>query len=271
VGASGEHRAAAAEWAAAIADEVRIMPFLDGVPCSIHGFRTDTGLAVFRPIEMNTFRTPDPGFRYGGMASTWEPHPALRAGMRDAASAVGARLFDSYGYLGGFSLDGVAIDSGFVPTEVNPRLSAGLMMQAVAVDRLDLGWVARGLIEGDVSLDHRWLEETVLATGATQAGGRLVLALFEPVEPAEVRIRFDQGMAVPDDGSTAVATLSVGPGPSGPVVFMRFDSDRQPVGERFAPYALASARLASDLWGFDLEELAIAPDRYDAAVRPKAM
>jgi hypothetical protein len=262
VGATDQQRAAAVEWATSIADRVRIMPFLDGVPCSIHGFRTDTGLAVFRPIEMNTFLSSSTGFRYGGLASTWEPPESLRTAMRDAARAVGTVLHDRIGYLGGFSIDGVATRDGFLPTEVNPRLSPGLGMQAFVVDRLDLGWVTRMLAEGDISIDHRWLESEILTAADTIRSGRLTLSLFEPLQPAEVRIRFDGGVAMVADEDNACATLSVGPGPAGPVVFMRFDAEAQPFGERFAPYALAAARLAAELWGFELEELEIAPDRH---------
>lgn len=40
------------EWFSDAASTVRVMPFLDGIPCSIRGFVGTTGIAVFRPCEV---------------------------------------------------------------------------------------------------------------------------------------------------------------------------------------------------------------------------
>ncbi|MEJ7585446.1 MAG: hypothetical protein WKF43_15515, partial [Acidimicrobiales bacterium] len=37
-------------------DRVRVAPFLEGVPCSIHGFVCHDGVAVFRPVELVNLR-----------------------------------------------------------------------------------------------------------------------------------------------------------------------------------------------------------------------
>jgi hypothetical protein len=250
--------AAATAWARDLSRRVRIMPFLEGVPCSIHAFVTDSGTARFRPIELLTFRTSSHDFVYGGLASTWEPPDALRREMRDVAGAVAAVIRERVGYLGAFSVDGVATIDGFRPTEVNPRLSAGLGIQATVVDRLDLGWITRCVIEGDVAVDHEWLERIVLRTAETRRSGRLTLALSVPTEPREVRIDFRDGEAVVDDPGSA--TLAVRPGPAGPVLFMTFHEDALPAHERLAPYAIATAELASRLWNLEIGELTVAPD-----------
>jgi hypothetical protein len=78
---TGPDRAAAvADLMAARCDRVRVAPFLDGIPCSIHGIVTTDGIAVFRPMEMVMLRTPDTAFRYAGVASYWDPPAA--AGTR---------------------------------------------------------------------------------------------------------------------------------------------------------------------------------------------
>jgi hypothetical protein len=41
-------------------DRVRVAPFLDGIPGTIHGLVTTDGIAVLRPIETLTLRTTDP-------------------------------------------------------------------------------------------------------------------------------------------------------------------------------------------------------------------
>jgi hypothetical protein len=121
---------AASEFFAAHCDRVRVMPFLDGVPCSIHGVVFPDGNAVLRPVEMVTLRRTDGAatdqFVYGGMSTHWDPAEPDRAVMRDVARRVAAGLREQVGYLGGFSVDGVLTADGFLPTELNPRFSGGL-------------------------------------------------------------------------------------------------------------------------------------------------
>src|SRR4029077_19034645 len=44
--------AGAARFFTAHCDAVRVAPFVDGLSCSVHGFATDDGVAVFRPVEL---------------------------------------------------------------------------------------------------------------------------------------------------------------------------------------------------------------------------
>ncbi len=61
----------AAEWFLQHAHAVRVMPFLDGLPCSIHGFVTGNGVSVFNPVELLIYRRMDrPGFFYAGGANS---------------------------------------------------------------------------------------------------------------------------------------------------------------------------------------------------------
>ena len=74
-------------------DRVRVMPFLDGVPCSIHGFVLPDGTAVFRPVEIVTLRdAARRQFVYGGLGTYWDPPAADREEMREAARRVGDHL-----------------------------------------------------------------------------------------------------------------------------------------------------------------------------------
>ena len=108
-------------------DRVRVMPFLDGVPCSIHGIVLPDGTAVFRPVEIAILRdVAGRQFVYGGLSTYWDPPPADREEMRDVARRVGEHLQAAYGYRGAFGIDGVLTADGFRPTELNTRMSAGL-------------------------------------------------------------------------------------------------------------------------------------------------
>ena len=123
--------AAAVRFFAAHCDRVRVLPFLDGVPCSIHGCVLADGTAAFRPCEIGMLRSREQRrFVYGGLSSFWDPPAADREAMRQAARRVGEHLRAAYGYRGVFGIDGVLTADGFLPTELNPRLSVGLRVVA---------------------------------------------------------------------------------------------------------------------------------------------
>lgn len=125
--ADAADRAAAHAFFAPRCDRVRVMPFLDGVPCSIHGMVLPDGTAAFRPVEIAILRRVDTRrFVYGGLSTYWDPPPADREEMRGVARRVGAHLRSAHGYRGGFGIDGVLTAEGFRPTELNTRMSAGL-------------------------------------------------------------------------------------------------------------------------------------------------
>jgi hypothetical protein len=103
-------------------DHVRIAEFVEGVPCSIHGFVVDDGVAAFRPVELVTLRAPcAPRLRYCGCATFFDPSPDDVATMRTAVRSIGEHLRATVGYRGAFTVDGIASADGWVATECNPR------------------------------------------------------------------------------------------------------------------------------------------------------
>ena len=116
-------------------DRVRVMPFLDGVPCSIHGLVLPDGTAAFRPVEISILRdVAARTFIYGGLSTFWDAPPADREAMRDSARRVGEHLRTAHEYVGAFGIDGVLTAEGFRPTELNSRMSAGFT-QVTQLDR----------------------------------------------------------------------------------------------------------------------------------------
>lgn len=131
-------------------DRVRVLPFLDGVPCSIHGMVLPDGTAALRPVEIGVLR--DPGTRRlvpGGQGTTWDPPEPDRAQMRDLVRRVGDHLAAAHGYRGAFGVDGVLTAEGFRPTELNPRFSAGLVTLARGVDLRLLRGLQEALVAGE--------------------------------------------------------------------------------------------------------------------------
>ena len=108
-----EERAAALPFFAAHCDRVRVLPFLDGVPCSIHGIVLPEGTAVFRPVEIAILRGPRPDLHLRRPVDVLGParrgprgdarrrppgrrapahHPRLRRHVRDRRGADRRRL-----------------------------------------------------------------------------------------------------------------------------------------------------------------------------------
>jgi hypothetical protein len=241
---------------------VRVMPFLDGVPTSIHGMVFDDHVAAFRPVELLTMRqTGTTRLRYCGTASTWDPPSADREAMRDAARRVGDHLRASVDFRGVFTMDGVLTADGWLPTELNPRFGAGLFTVAVGAD-LPLVALHRALISRE-DLDYRpqELERVALEGGDAKRVLRGILAIpsrFD--ETLETRVRLEDGGVVACDEENAHGTLSVGPAVHGSVVMFRVGTEHTPVGVQAAPIVWSALHLARERWDLPIPDLEPAPD-----------
>jgi len=252
---------AAIEWFSAHAETVRVMPFLDGIPCSIHGFITRDGVAVFHPMEMIILRNAErPEFIYAQAANFWDPPGGVRDEMREAARRVGLLLSERHGYLGGFGIDGVCTRDGFLPTELNTRLCIGHGLQARAAD-IPLGTIERMLIEGDIDIAARDLEETINSAVTTARRGGILLPLTGVYKAAKTGVRFGRSdaIAVDADGEND-GTMEIGSASIGSIIIMKFDPDRTPTGPSVAPRAIQAIDLAREIWGIEVPPLVAAPD-----------
>ena len=226
-------------------DRLRVMPFLEGLPCSIHGLVTDADVAAFRPVELVVLRTPG-GFRYCATATTWDPTPVDREAMRQVARRVGALLRRRWGFRGLFTVDGVMTTEGFRPTELNPRVGAGLNYVSAAVPELPLALLQFAVVAGAVGVDAAELEAAILPA----AQRTRLRACHTPIEG-----RRPGGEEMFVDGDL---TLVLGPGPLG--AFLRVTAERTPdPGEPFAPTAVKALALADERWALGLGPLAAAP------------
>ncbi|MGH9230051.1 MAG: hypothetical protein ACRD07_15245, partial [Acidimicrobiales bacterium] len=234
----------AQRWFATRCRRVRVAPFLEGTPCNIHGFATEDGLAVFRPVEAMTLRSADPpALHYGGAATFFDPPEADRARMRVVARRVGSLLRDDVGFLGSYTVDGVLTGDGFRPTELNPRLGAGFTPLVGGVPELPfvaLHWAVAAGWPCPVAPDE--LEATIVAAAdAHRAGGGWVAGRTRWHETRE------HPVVVTDDGCEAAADADVAngvvtTGPSSQGGFIRFTATpgATPVGPPLAPRAASA-------------------------------
>ncbi|MGI9528856.1 MAG: hypothetical protein ACR2NG_04030 [Acidimicrobiia bacterium] len=255
-------------WFRTHAAQVRVMPFLDGLPCSIHGFITRDGIAVFRPVELFILRERDrPRFYYAQGANFWSPPVQVITEMRDAARRVGEQLQEQVGYLGAFGIDGVLTVDGFRPHELNPRLTLGHGLQCRPLG-IPLGSMERLMFEGDLDIDAVDLESTVMeGTQETRSGG-MIFTLMSTYPKASLTYRFANGGAVEtQDDAEADGVMTIGQAAFGSVVIVRPDPDRTPVGPSLAPQTVQLLDLAREAWDLDAPYVDHPPDVWsDASV-----
>jgi hypothetical protein len=228
----------AAAFFVAECDRVRIAPFVEGVPASIHGFVTADGVAVFRPVELVTLR-PAVGnrFRYAGAATYWDPAPADREAMRAAARRVGECLRAEVDFRGMFTVDGILGADGWVPTECNPRAGAALGYASVACPDVHLDLLHRLVIEGDEHVRAADLELALIpAADATRWGGgwTTVSTPWKTTQSLALE-RADGSYRIVCDGEEHDATIVCGPSATGGFVRCTFEPARTPVGASVAP------------------------------------
>ncbi len=238
---------------------LRVTPFLEGVPCSVHGFVLPGGeTVVLRPAELYVLRRADrSGFEYAGAGTTWDPPPAGRRELRDLARRLGRLLHARLGFRGAFVLDGVMTGEGFRPTELNPRLGASLAAMDVPIP-LDL--LHNALAEG-IGADWRprALEAALLARLDRQRGA---VVRATPREAGEARAALRvEGLAVRRARTDAEthATAIYGPAPASGFVSVRFREGALPVGPSAAPVAAAVLRWLDAEWNLRLAGMPLTP------------
>jgi hypothetical protein len=243
----------AADFLAARCDRARVMPFLEGVPCSIHGMVFPSGVAAFRPVELVTLRHPGSGrLRYAGAATFWDPPDPDRAVMRELARRVGEGLRERVGYRGAFTVDGVLAAEGFLPTELNPRLGAGLATMTRELPDLPVSLLDRALIEGEaLAVGADELERQVLAgADGTRSGGAWTVTTVATDATRELPVLFQDGACrAAGGGRQPDGVLSFGPSGVGGFVRLALDPARVPAGPPVAPLAVAAFALADEVFG----------------------
>lgn len=112
------------------ANEVRIMPFLTGVPCSAQLLITNESCSVLNIVEqLNLLNIKQNKFVFCGVSSYWRPNEKSAGQIVKMGESIGEILRVEDGYRGFLSIDGILTEDGFMPTEINPRFSYSFMCQ----------------------------------------------------------------------------------------------------------------------------------------------
>jgi hypothetical protein len=242
-------------------DRVRVMPFLEGIPCSIHGLVFAEHSVALRPVELVTLR-PATGFRfvYAGAATYWDPAEEDRAYMR----AVARRVGDAYRQLVGtgcFTVDGVLTESGWLPTEINPRFGAGISVMARGLPEMPLILLCQALQAGE-ALDYRPAELEAWLVSAADAhrsgGGWTTIATTQPATQEHQLVRDGDGFRLASQGEPADGSLLIGPSNIGGFVRFTPEPARTAIGRSIAPTVIAAFALADREFSTGLGRLSAA-------------
>ncbi len=241
-------------------DRVRVMPFLDGVPCSIHGMVLPDGTAAFRPVELAILRGAGRRFVYGGLGTTWDPPEADRAQMRELARRTGEHLRSTAGYRGAFGIDGILTADGFRPTELNARMSGGIASIARNVDAAIFTLLQYNLLDGrDPGVGVGDLEAWALPLMDAGRFARPVAMSARQVaaDPFDVHVGWD-GTSLTRSWSETGWSVSVGPSTAG--TYCRLVTPPCVAGTRVADLNVALMRFLDAQLGTSFGDVTAAPD-----------
>ena len=237
-------------------DRVRVMPFLEGIPCSIHGIVTVDGIAALRPCEMIVLRDDAPGhLRFVGMATGWDPEQHDRDQMRDVARRVGRLLSDRYGYLGTFTVDGIVTDNGFLPTELNPRVGGALALMGASIPETGLVMHTQFLAHQiDTGIRASDVEDLVVAAADADANRGLWASEFisQQVDRSEHEIIVEDGhprLTRDDEQRDGVIRIAPVHSYTPSAVVIDIDPGHLAVGPSSAPLVANALHLAETISG----------------------
>ncbi|MEU4801291.1 hypothetical protein [Actinosynnema sp. NPDC023587] len=234
-------------------DFVRVMPFLEGIPVSVHGIVFPDGTAVLRPIEMVVPRRAGQArFLYAGCASYYDPPARIREEMRNLARRVGERLRETVDYRGTFTLDGIATADGFLPTEINTRYGGAMVCFEDALPQLPLALVQVALVAGhDLGVSSIEFEELLVAAADAYRHGTVGanVRAVNPTETVERPIVFTEWscrFAHPEE--VPHGALRLRPSPLGARLELDLAADQLPPGRPVVALTVAAFALADQEW-----------------------
>lgn len=246
------------EFFAGHCDRVRVSPFIEGIPCSAHGIITGEGIAVFRPVENFTFRTQDlGGFFYAGVGTYYDPPESERNLMQESIRRVGKVISEQFGYRGGFTVDGIVSENGWIPTEINARLGVGIGYVAAVLPDLPVPMLNAALTAGDLQdIPMDVLEDTIVDAADSHRWANPRRWFYRKITTTQ---RFnathdEEGFRFASDIEPVDARITVGPNSTGGF-FRATLGDRTPIGPSTAPLVAELLGFADKAFGCEFGEL----------------
>ena len=233
--------------------QVRLMEYIDGISCSMHGFVLEDTVCTSIPIEMLVVPNSRGKFIYMGAATHWEPIPAETSLLEDSVRNVGVALREEVGFRGTFTLDGILKGGVFYPTEINTRSGAGIfalygaehtkyyLLDVLIKDGQNIDWAPS-------DIEH-WMQETAKKQRSRRAWGAASIEGECPNETHPVSFLIDTWCTVEEDEHDETATkISISAGREGAFLMMSFAEHSLSKGELLNPYVQAAMKYSDAIW-----------------------
>lgn len=188
---------------------VRVMPYVRGIPASMHGLVLADGLITCPPMQLiNLLRSSDghvaTRFFTAGSATLSVLDSHLMARMRTLIRSIGEELAARVGYRGMYCVDGIVTEDSFIPTEINTREGSSIGVHFSLADEVPI----------------QLLNAAALSTTAVASSARELDTALEMTSPkARIAITWKDFVAAPlqcnrfrDNARTlGIAPRSIGP------------------------------------------------------------
>ena len=231
--------------------QLRLMEYIDGISCSIHGMVVDNVVLSSIPIEMVVVPRTDGKFMYMGASTHWEPTPSEQAHLQETVRKVGHALREEADFRGTFTLDGVLKNGQFYPTEINTRAGAGIF--ALYSESHTLYYLLDLMLKDgqpsdlDISALQDWMYTTADSNRSTRAWGGAEIDGECPNETHSLTFQAGKWLRI-DDGAEGATTLSISEGPTGAFMMLAISSETLTRGELLNPYVQAAMEYCDTQW-----------------------
>ena len=247
------------DFFAASCDTIRVMPFMDGIPCSIHGWVFKDKTIGLRPCEMLIFQCEGVSqLTYSGASTNWKPTESHRQEMVESVVKVGDHLRETVGYRGSFTMDGVMTSQGFMPTELNPRFGGALNRMSASLPDLPLYLMHLCTVEGlELDVEPESLGRLIVEAAEQNPiiRGMYVLEGVYGLDPDECSVLLNpsgQWYQAPDDSKAPACILRLGTATAGTFVFVDVPAGYVSRGESAAPILASLFAFAGEHWSLSI-------------------
>ncbi len=231
--------------------QLRMMDYIDGISCSIHGMVIDNVVLSSIPIEMVVVPRADGKFMYMGASTHWEPNSSEKAHLEDVVRKVGHALREEADFRGTFTVDGVLMNGQFYPTEINTRAGAGIFalysQDHTSYYLLDLMLKDGQFVDLDTSALQDWMRVTAHSNRSARAWGEAEIDGECPNETHSLIFEAGQWLRI-DDEREGAATLSISEGRTGAFMMLAVASETLKRGELFMPYVQVAMQYCDAQW-----------------------
>ena len=245
-----------------ICDSIRIMPFMDGIPCSIHGWVFADKTIGLRPCEMLIFHQDGSSqLTYSGAATNWKPTETHRKEMVESVEKVGDYLRENVGYRGSFTMDGVMTKQGFLPTELNPRFGGALNRMSSSLPNLPLYLLHIFTVEDStINIDPESFRGLIVDAAEQNPiiRGMYLLEGLYGMNSDECHVLRDQSgqwYRASDDSQISPCLIRLGAATAGTFIFVDVPIGYVSRGESVAPILASLFAFAGQHWSLSVPTL----------------